>query len=286
MSINEAKLRAFQREIESIDSDFRGIFRCPICLNDYQYESYLANSHIIPESLGGRSKTIACESCDSVIGANLEGPLANYINNLEVLGLKKRNRKVHGKVSLSYAGKNYKTRILSKDNTLIVNLPVPGDIEALEADMKNTDLVKFTLNCHFNSNKVNNRAAQLIGLKMAYYAAFDQFGYRYILNSGLDWIRDIIRNPEYKNLPYTAAFYSPEDIMSILPDKPEFAIHEFYFEDVCVPVFFINHLMVFLPPFLPKSIDNLKSLYRKTPNRRIKIGFNSRRKTLSLRIDI
>ena len=109
---------------------------------------------------------------------------------------------------------------------------------------------------------------------MAYYAAFDRFGYKYILNPNLDWIRKAIVDPQDKVLPYKAAFYSGADLMSVLPGKPEFAIAGMYFGKVRVPIFFINHLMVFLPPFPPHSTDSLRNLYSQAPNRRIELRFD------------
>jgi hypothetical protein len=272
MTINKEKLNNFIKVLKEIEPNFNGLFRCPICLSDYLHESDLVNGHIIPKALGGKAKTIVCRKCDTTIGSKLEGPLINHVSNLNVLSFKK-NDKIRSKMTLSYEGKTYKTRIELKDKLMTIKLPNPGDIDLLTANIKKNKETNYTLNYHFKNKNINNRATQLLGLKIAYYAAFNRFGYRYILNSDIDWIRDAILNSSTNELPYKATFYSKMDLMSISPIKMEFIIPEIYFEKLRVPIFISNHTLVILPPFSPHSIDDQKKLFSNNSKKNITIKF-------------
>lgn len=251
MSLNLEKLSRFTTELRTLFPEYKYIFKCPFCLRDFSEPDIDTNkiidAHIIPEKLGGRSKTVACAECDNRIGHEIEGPMINFLYANEIMH-GRRIGKVWGKTYARINDKKYRTQISgTKDKRILVHLPIPQEVdEFFKQDFENLKKASIVYEC---SERINDEIVSPLFLKMAYLAAFERYGYRYIFHPELNWIRDVLNDVRKYKIPYKCSFIPSEPVMNQLPKKLEYALIPMKIKSWTAPTFMWKACVVLLPPF-------------------------------------
>jgi len=208
MPVNIAKLYKFTKQLKVIFPDYKSSFKCPICLHDFSEadinEGKLCDAHIIPKTLGGHKKTIVCTNCDNRIGHDIEGPIVNHIMDFEKMFLR-RSGKVSGGAFISIENELYPAQIsTTKGKRWSIIMPNQSKFASFVKKMDSTPAtIKTLLQL---PRKANDVVLQAFSLKIAYLASFEHYGYKYILQKELDWVRSIINSPKSYKAPYKFSF--------------------------------------------------------------------------------
>lgn len=250
MSVNRTKLNRCTEELKNIFSDYKSSYKCPICLHDFSIEDVdkgkLCDAHIIPKTLGGKRRTIVCTNCDNKIGHEIEGPIKNYLTNLSTIYLKK-NGKIYGSSEIIIEGKTFPAQIsANKGKGWTIKMLDPNLVEQLFGQIKKAPFKVTALIP--KPRKATNQTNTALSLKIAYLAAFEHYGYNYILKNQLNWVRDALRSPQSYKTPYKCSF-----IIDPYPFKNEYLLIRYSLIGFDTPIF-IGKLgklgtLVLLPPF-------------------------------------
>ncbi len=251
MSIDRKKLSTFTDELQTIYSRYKFVFKCALCLRDFSIkdieEGRVINAHIIPGKLGGSITTIACRCCDSRIGHDIEGPTINYLHDSDVIQGRKSG-KMRGKSYVSIGNKLCPTQVSStSDGKIVVKILNPAHV----AKFFEQNFVKppFQIRMYLQQSRKarDDKVAPLL-LKMAYLAAFDQYGYTYILQKELDWIRAILKDPTSNEMPYRCALLSQNPLLAGPVKGMEYLLFPVKVNEFNVPTFIARNCLVVLPP--------------------------------------
>lgn len=252
MALDFEKLKRFTSELKRLLPNYGYTFKCPFCFRDFSNDDIVQrkviDAHIIPESLGGRTTTIACYECDNRIGTAIEGPAINWTSDIEIMTGKRTGKIRGGKTYLRTQNRNYKVEILAnKKNQVVINIPNPNDYAYfLEHDVHNID--KSQRSYDWSERVTDEQLAQFY-LKMAYLAAFDKYGYKYIYHSELNWIRCALASKAKYHIPYKFFFTQKGSLLDSLPVALEFGFCPMKIQSWIAPMFFWKAGVVFLPPF-------------------------------------
>lgn len=199
----------YKRIIESLpfktlDGDdliAKDVYICPLCLKSYNLEEsldVLTMEDVPPKSLGGKPILITCKKCNNTCGHKLDVFLFNefkYFEDIKSLGENGKSAR------LSINGIEVNARIKEKeDKTLYCDIGNNNNPATLRMFLENIEMAgnnwKIDAKIKLSNLKRNENAAKLAVLKSAYLLAFYKLGYRYILNSNLSIVRDMLINPE------------------------------------------------------------------------------------------
>jgi hypothetical protein len=189
------------------------IFICPLCRTEFGREALapppqLTIEHCIPRSLGGTltTSTLVCRACNNTAGTNLDKHLANKFDAESFFqGISAKampiEMNVHGAVvrgdwRFTAGGKpTFELYICGKRNG---SKQIDFFKSSLTSLLGNADGSGIEV-----SAKMQYRGRNAIAglLRIGYLMLFRQFGYGYILNSGLDGIREQILHPERSIIP-------------------------------------------------------------------------------------
>lgn len=205
----------FSNNLELVDSSYKGLYRCPICLKLFKKadleNNVLTVEHIIPEKLGGKIFTLTCKTCNSECGTYLDVHLINKIFADEVLS-GKSSEPLNAEIEIGDGltrGDLYIQQKGGKSSVKFVGKPNMVHPAALEKCSKalseGLDEIKLSGNLGY---KVFNLQIALI--KIAYLLLFSRLGYGYILNNPLEEIREQIRSPGKKLIKPTIMNISME----------------------------------------------------------------------------
>jgi len=250
MPLNSTKLNRFTKELKTMFPGYSLLFKCPVCLCDFSEtdvkKGRLCDAHIIPEKLGGINKTIVCTSCDSKIGHEIEGPIINHLTNLSIMNLKK-NGKVYGSSQIVIEGESYPAKIsANKGKGWTIEMLDPYRAERLFEQAKKKPF-RFTA-LFRKSHKATNQSFRAFSLKIAYLAAFEHYGYKYILQDQLNWLRNALCRPQSCEAPYKCSF-----MIGAYPFRYEYLLIRYPLTGFDASIFIgkLGNLgtLVLLPPF-------------------------------------
>jgi hypothetical protein len=137
------------------------------------------------------------------------------------------------------------------DSEFDVELPNPYQQQELNDIICTEEINDFHI--ELLHNKVNNYILKKFYAKIAYLAAFEKYGYKYILRNELEPFRNYINNLSIENEPYnfgTLLLKSP--LIGPLANF-EYVISCIENDDYSIPFFLGDHYAVFLPPLLNKK---------------------------------
>lgn len=195
----------FQTE-EGVPISVSDYYICPLCLETFNLkelgdgvDSVLTLEDVPPKSLGGSPILITCRQCNSSCGHNLDVYLYNEIRyRQEKYSFTKpknsiltcNNVSVRARLMEKENGEGLKFDIRSNSNNpsllkdFIRQVELSGPNWKIDATVKTIDF------------KRNPEAAKIAALKTAYLLAFQKLGYRYILNTNLNCVREQIKKTE------------------------------------------------------------------------------------------
>ncbi len=169
---------------------------CPICTRDFHKLDNLTFGHIIPESLGGRRRTLVCTECDNRLGHQAESHLKNFLLAEEgSLGLSF----LQGSLEISGVRINQATKWdVKKGGTTEFSVGKNNDpkkIELFQEKLRNNpDKIELKLRLNYNPIRV-----KIAHIKIGYLACFDEIGYRYVLSENTKLIREQLLHPSRHN---------------------------------------------------------------------------------------
>lgn len=234
----------FAKNLRIVSPDYDDVFLCPLCkelkpFTKEQINSELSLAHIWPDILGGTLKTLACKSCNSIMGSKIESHLANYFKS-ETEPL--RARLYPNKNSKDSMG--IKLNVSSKDNLHLDMEVIPGsyhpklDTELNKWSTQKNQSFSIDVKQPFNSD-----TAKLACLHFAYLYLFHNFGYEWIFTPFAEKIRHQLNNPNQaifktliietpnektpghetliSNLPYYFVIIKPKDRIGFMVASPE-----------------------------------------------------------------
>lgn len=249
MPLNFEKLERYTAELRDLFPGYSYTFKCPICFRDFDIQQKkIIDAHIVPQSLGGRLTTFSCVECDSRIGHDIEGPIINFLLDGEVLEGRRVGKVRGGETLLRIDNREYRARIsVAKKGQIMVNLPNPYEYAYfLEHDAQNMHKSQIIYDW---SGRVSDEKITPLFLKMAYLAAFDTYGYRYIYHHELNWVRYILNSIKGYRIPYKCSFIPKDSLMNLLPTKLEYCFCPMKMESWIAPTFMWKICVVVLPPF-------------------------------------
>jgi hypothetical protein len=194
---------------------------CPLCypppstpITVYLPESLEAGlltlEDVPPKSVGGKPMVLTCSDCNNTSGYKLDAHLARMTNMLKfgtkTLSSLRRGRVKFGEVTANilYRWENGRLEITDfasgKRNSPTVAAAINGILD--RAVKGHGD---WSFNLDFVEDRFDSQMAMVSLLRSAYLCAFASFGYRFIVGRSLDPVRDQIRHPDRKILPYYGA---------------------------------------------------------------------------------
>jgi hypothetical protein len=226
---------------------------CPICLQIYTEEALaqgvLTREHIPPQSLGGRRLALTCKSCNSEGGHGADSHARREAN---VLGFFRGNvSDIKG--HLKTASGRMPVRLSSGDGGVQM-FGVPKAASQASRDAVTGDFTGatgegnwegFEFKVEFEKFSLHRAAASW--LRSAYLVFFATLGYRFILRSELDVVRERITNPDLKT-PGTFRQIRPQRAAEpalILVESPD-AFRSY--------MMFYEHQVVALPRYSDKNL--------------------------------
>jgi hypothetical protein len=178
--------------------NIEGKFLCPVCKVLYSHNDLTCNpprialAHIIPKSVGGRTLTLACGTCDNRIGSefdkhrDLEKKSIKYKEkNIGRYGyIKYEDRRIGVLLSGSLFGYKGDAGLVIKPPP---NIPLDYWQKCINEIMPNKKISFETKTHDFDSQRRN-----ISYIYSAFLAMFSTFGYEYILSPNVQTIRKTI----------------------------------------------------------------------------------------------
>lgn len=186
------------------------LFVCPLCFDGFTVEELenknITIEHVPPSSLGGKSVTLTCKSCNNAHGSSLEAPLHREISNLsfafEITGATKNMRATFNTLSNSI-GMN----VTIDEDRKYVMLPVAKQSDSRVMQQMHDIFMNAKLDTVNLQYKTESRTA-IHGafLRIAYLLAFRQLGYGFLINQNLVPVREQLKDHGRKVIPTTGIF--------------------------------------------------------------------------------
>ncbi len=184
---------------------------CPICLTHYHSindnDNPLTLEDAPPKSLGGKSETLTCKSCNNTCGHKIDFHLSERLRELDSSQL--------------ISGTEMKVKIKFGADTLNATLRARHDgvLEVFHSN-KNNHPEKLsnhmlnlkgntTITAAFLKSRVIPENLEYALLKTAYILTFRKFGYSLILEECYDQVRNQLLNPEDRIYPNGFWFNPP-----------------------------------------------------------------------------
>ncbi|WP_294240784.1 hypothetical protein [Chryseobacterium sp. sg2396] len=215
---DEKRQRIFDKYVSNrnllIDNGFlegeKDTYICPICLEAHKTidgKDPLSLEDAPPKSLGGKSNTLTCKSCNNEAGHTIDFHLTERLRELDSTAfLPNTETKVkikfddqitnatinvdaHGKISMFHSKKN--------------NHPIK--LEEQMVGLKGGEVV----NLEFLKTRVIPEKLEYALLKTAYILAFERFGNSIIYDSCFDIVREQLNNPDERIYPENFWFTPP-----------------------------------------------------------------------------
>ncbi len=197
--------------------DPRGPF-CPLCLRPFVLDSKSDQrptaEHIVQESLGGTLEfpTLTCARCNNDDGRRLQGHLKKAMRALDFL---------NGKGSMPTVIHNDVGHVVANVDW---NMAAPVQIKVLGEKASNVEAVEALpklfrenakISMTFKFDFIHEPYLRAV-LRVAYLAAFKQFGYNYLLSEGATQVRRVLNDGELPGAFVMEAFPSSDPLQPVL----------------------------------------------------------------------
>lgn len=196
----ERLFELYSSNLSTHDPSFKDTFVCPLCFRSFTRDAIQSHGitveHIIPESIGGKLKTLTCQKCNSLDGAVVDAHLVQRIRTEDKLA-GKSNKPLRAKVVVD-KGEFNADIYLSNDeqpNIQIVGLPElsnPRLHKLAEEEFIVSKGAELTIKGRLGYKEIPSRVAII---RSAYLMMFRYFGYGYIIYDVAEPLRAQIANP-------------------------------------------------------------------------------------------
>jgi len=212
MSEKKARAALFQRFSEDLGAVFpehSGLFGCPLCLKLFdrnEVDTSLTLEHVIPDGLGKRLPALTCKTCNNNVG----GAKLDYHLHKELeLGAFFAGDGGCTDVDIHIGGhrlaaKWHRTPGASGPGNKLEVVGRATDPAALEGGKTAFEALRDGSEIILRFRTASPRRANLAILKAGYLLGFLKLGYRFILTSKLDIVREQIRRPAEQLIPLDA----------------------------------------------------------------------------------
>jgi len=196
------------------DPSLKDIFVCPLCFRKFSRDAIrsheLTIEHVIPESIGGKLKTLTCQECNNPDGSAIDSHLVQRL---------RMEDKLEGKSDSPHRGKFIMNKgefnadiYLSADkhpNIYVVGLPQHSDprLHKLALEDYLAGEKEFTLEGRLGYKDIPSRVAII---RSAYLMMFRYFGYGYVIYDVTRPLRDQIANPNEETEVLKGIFRLPQ----------------------------------------------------------------------------
>ncbi len=232
-------LKWLKDEIDFVNFEFKDDYICPLCLKIFpidkltdKTENTLTLEDLPPASLGGKPLILTCRKCNSEAGHKLDNHLLNRLMEMDFEQMVPESKaktkfkigkneitgtfeyKNDGSLAIDFrpqhsnpkqAG-NFLSDLITSHNALLT----PNNIE----EKINGTKMSFTI-----KNSAIERRAEIALLRIAYFLAFNTFGYGFLLvnNPGLSLVRKQILSPDEDILtkPYWIKYDFEDEFLGI-----------------------------------------------------------------------
>ena len=266
-------LHEYSADLRRARPDSVAAFMCPVCLREFNIEttgaSSIARAHVFPKAVGGKHKTRACKVCDERIGDKVEGPVVSILKSHRIVtGLTFGPAYCRAKMSIGHLTAS--AHVSFGDGGLEIEIPKRGAFDGLPAllgvevlhdtpgpvPFRHCPPIKLTLTS-FTADLAD--LARVLALKIAYYTAFEQYGYSYILRKDLDWVRSVLQDPLSRGAPCVHSVQLCNNPFAPAGDYPVTSLCEAETDKMrgllCVAGFWNVGFMTMLPPLESPSDD-------------------------------
>lgn len=203
-----------QHNIINVELKFEKTYICPICLNQFSFESLnqeeenpLTLEDAPPKSLGGKAHVLTCKKCNNTCGYDIDSHLVKRINELDHKDFLPNNEfkarfelngiTVQGMIKIDGDGTMHAYHIDKNNNPILLKDYIKSVKKDVVADM------------YIVKQKVNPISFQLALLKTGYLLTFEKYGYSLILDNSYDRIRKQLLNPYEIIYPLDFWFSAP-----------------------------------------------------------------------------
>ncbi|MEV0758119.1 HNH endonuclease [Streptosporangium sp. NPDC050280] len=199
--------------IQGVFSDSKDWYLCPLCIDmtmtiEEIRTKRLSPEHLPPKSLGGREVLLTCKKCNNDAGGRFDGEAFKQHQMMQFL----KGGVEHSEVALlTAAGIEVRTRMrvladLRIQLTLAHDINAPGRTEALIDHLRDVIREKRETNISIKPViRFSPERARVSWMRTAYLAAFAVFGWRYILRSNFQSLRDHLKDPRCPAPPIVSA---------------------------------------------------------------------------------
>ncbi len=229
-SKSDKKIRLFKRQSANFKSvkeslpnfevslDIPDLVLCPICLKVISLATEEDNpatvEHAPSAKLGGKIIGLTCRNCNSTQGSTLDSKLIEYYKisqSLKGNGTNFSEAKVRVNNSLPI---NVKFNVSADNSWRIIpleknsNPKVVAHINEILSHTSTTPQVTISLNLQVVQPP--SRIIRIALIRAAYLIAFGQFGYGFVVNPALNYIRNLLVDPDDETLyPHGVMFSYP-----------------------------------------------------------------------------
>jgi hypothetical protein len=224
-------------------------YGCPLCLRSFppSRSDDLTIEHVPPRSLGGTPTLLTCVECNSRAGGpdgvDTHARCAENVFDFALGAMESGHQ-----AKLTIGGVSQNIRVSTSGPIRMLGVPEadpPGTADRMQAAFEESSSATSdpTLRITLFRDTFSPRRQAISWLRSAYLAAFSAFGYRYILRSSLNDVRQQIHNPDAHILKAFSLFTrkAPPDARYIgLTYDPEW---------LCALTIQIGRHVVFLPYF-------------------------------------
>lgn len=202
-------------------------YPCPLCLRGFPTPEGLTRDHFPPASQGGKTVVLTCAPCNNFAGSELEadiGPAASIYD----FAAGTMSEPASGEFTID--GYNLPANLLAAGEHITVS-GVHGEhhpvVDGLMRELRrrSDDGDWDDLEIKLSFGKHSRKDSLAAWLRSAYLAMFAAWGYRYILRSALDPVRQQVRNPRGDALSVfgmTLPAAIEDDPHIVLIDRPKY----------------------------------------------------------------
>lgn len=227
MPVNRDKKRKawFDQGVEALKAcrpSAPAVYGCPLCLQGFSTLEFLTFEDVPPKSIGGRPLVLTCKRCNRASGRLLDPNIKAGARLREIA-----EGKAETWIKLSQFGHTISAKAnLGPGGIVIAGEPKKSNpkehaslFEKLErAAVEGTQGIDFTISVPM----VHNAWREEVGwLRVAYLYAFAALGYNFILRSELTPIREQIRKPDDKLVPYIMGKEAQDSAGIMFVHEPE-----------------------------------------------------------------
>lgn len=264
-------LADYMADLRRARPDSTAVFMCPVCLREFGEEpertGIIAKAHVFPKKVGGSYRTRACKECDEQLGDGVEGPVVSFLGARRRL-LGRAVGKLRCKAKITIGQRTVVANISRTRGHLDIRVPQKGALDDVSelprpiagqgrehaAEHHRFPDIRVTLS-PYDKNLV--KLSLILALKVAYYTAFEQHGYSYILRDELAWVRTQLRDPESECALYSHTVHLRDNPFAVAGESPGTCMADVQIDGheglLCISGFWNVGFLTVLPPVGPAA---------------------------------